>query len=56
MFIPEFRDGNLKCRFPDILYVSLNDLLLHNFHIHTLHHDTIKVFFYLPTDAQLDCH
>ena len=25
--IPEFRDGDLKCRFPDILYVSLNDLL-----------------------------
>jgi hypothetical protein len=27
MFIPEFRDGDLKCRFPDILYVTLNDLL-----------------------------
>jgi len=27
----------------------------HNFHIHTVHLDTIILFFYSPTDAQVNC-
>jgi hypothetical protein len=37
-----------------LFYLMLRILILDNFYIHTVYHDTIKVF-YLTTDAQLNC-
>jgi hypothetical protein len=50
--LPSVADNTLamatKCEF-----TSPNQSINHNFYIHTVHLDTIKVF-YLPTDTQLN--
>jgi hypothetical protein len=38
-----------------ISYPLFFKILSNSFHVHAVHLDTIKEFFYLPTDAQLNC-